>query len=739
MVSSAVYCNEKICPVALLGIVDENTKKIKSIHIESVTEKCKKKISKFFFKNRETLNVEFKNLRLNKEYLDVLVYTKKQIGLAMGSELEGEGKDTESEIENDYLGLIADGDNSIDIVITIDDKIKYDKLFFKAKDGIIVDYTQIDKRRVVLTYKPNLLLDPPIKKEEIQIKLLDKYNKEIQNKEIPDLSRTILLVRPPVILIHGLWVSSEVDIPTKVTLQDYFYNKRVCCKSFNKWFFTTSYYWATLEEGCKDDTIKFSDKCLEINAEEREKPDQIDLAFSFDWEDNNADNMVDATYDFKHYVEGVLDEKFKQQNIKPGKYDIIASSAGGIIPRYYISSYSMLGYNKVRKLITFGTPHLGEPNFRYIWEFCPSVLAEEKVKYCHAYVKAAEGVKKLARKAGGVFEETDFFEVGPFVRHILPLSSFMNRLNSNPSYDNRIEYVFIAGTKGPLSVIRKDPVVSKIWPKKAWSWEGTTTRQLPWLALFIGNNILDLDLDVEIPEEGKIIFRNLFYMLSEEGYSDGIVHYNSALAIEVDKGNQKISEGKEIIKGKRYEFPTNHFALLAPNRLPLILGQLYNKEYKIIAKGSPINIHVYDSKGNHIGIGKDNELESGIPGAFFVKGEEEQLIYLPPDQEYTYKIEGTGKGDFSLAFNEEKDGKYRTMSYSGVNVTENTKADFKPSKNIIKSTLTIDEDGDGNIDNEFYPDSTFEGEIKKQEEIAEGTQKELYTLQKDSTKRGSYY
>ena len=702
------FKNSKKCPVALLIVIDEKTKKVKSGYIESNVKRCEKKISKYFFTHNKELASKFKNLALNKEYLDVIDFLKKEVDSALSSDVGDE--ETSKELEDNYQGLVADGSNKINIKVTIPNKVKYDKLFYRAKGKLTVDETQKDKRIIIFTYAPHLLLDSTVKTEVIEIKLLDKNNEVIEN-----LNKKITLVRPPVIFIHGLWGSSEHMESLRVTLQDYFHNKRICCDPSKE---SNDDRWVSLLKGCKSKSIAYSDKCLEAEKSKKSEDNQIQVSFSYDWEDDNADSIIDASYGFKEYVEDVLDEKFRQQKIKPGKYDIVAHSAGGIIARYYISSGSMLGFYRVRKLITFGTPHLGETNFQYIWEFCPSILVEDEIKYCAAYKKVAEGIKKLMRKFSSfdpLLSETDFFESGPYVKQLLPRSSFIKKLNLHPPYDNKIEYVFIAGTKGPLSVIRKEPPIKDIWMDKSQRFEEGFTRWfLPNLALAIGKYYLN----IEIPEEGKIIFGNLFYILSEEFYSDGLVHLNSAHAIEVTKEkNEILGIPKEIIKGRRIDIPINHLVLLAPGQLPLIITQLYDKKYDVLAKGSPIDIHAYDKYGNHIGI-EENDVSNEIPGAFFVMDGDIQYLYLPSGERYRYEIEGTGDGSSSLILNKDGEGKYKIISFSNFNVSEKTSVEFLPSKEIARSSLMFDVDNDDVIDNKVYPDFTLEGEYKKQESEA---------------------
>lgn len=681
--------NIKKCPVALLMEIDSESNKGKRLHIiESTNRRCHKKISKYLFKHRKKLEVEFVNLMLSKPYYEVLEFAKKQFGVAYASKLEGNVKEIRFLTEDNYLGLVADGANTLDIIIEIPKNFNYHSLQYKAKGELKIDDSQKDKGIIKFTYKPERVLDPPYKTEKIEIKLFDK-NEDI----IEDLSKDITLIRPPIILVHGIWARDEIFEPVKESLQDYLYNKRFCCDG----------KWSKENEGCDKNDIKFVTECE--SDKEKKATHKIEVVYAFDWEENSADDLIQVAKDFKYYIDEVLEKKLKQEGIKPGKFDIIAHSAGGVAIRYYISI--LKEHKKIRKFITAGTPHLGEENFNYILNFCPDIYANIEVDYCAAFLQAAAFFKLQF--------DNSAFELGPYLKQLRPNSQFINWLNSKPNYDDKIEYTFVAGTKGPLSLLSNDFFIF------------TRNTVIPEA----GRIISRIFKGIPVPKEANIILGNLFTMSSEEGYSDGTVHIDSALALKlesIDESstgyqdnviNRLIKIPKEIIKGKRFEFPSDHIGIIRkPFMLPFYIQQVLDKKGKFIITGSPVNIYAYDREGNHVGI-KGDESESEIEGALFFKDGENQFIYLPPDQDYDYKIQGTGDGDFSLTFNEEQDEKYRTISYSGVNVTENTQAEFKPSKNIIKSTLTIDKDGDGNIDNEFYPDSTFEGKIEKTEDTSE--------------------
>jgi len=62
----------------------------------------------------------------------------------------------------------------------------------------------------------------------------------------------------------------------------------------------------------------------------------------------------------------------------------------------------------------------------------------------------------------------------------------------------------------------------------------------------------------------------------------------------------------------------------------------------------PVQLHVYDSAGRHVGLNATGKLESGFQSIFF-ETNDSQLIFVPhPSGDYTVKLIGTGSGAYNL-------------------------------------------------------------------------------------------
>ena len=147
----------------------------------------------------------------------------------------------------------------------------------------------------------------------------------------------------------------------------------------------------------------------------------------------------------------------------------------------------------------------------------------------------------------------------------------------------------------------------------------------------------------------------------------------------------------------------------------------------VISTHSPVELHVYDDKGNHTGIipnptGEDIEeglftfFEAKIPGSRFSKqdkneGESDNYVTVPDNgKKYSIVVRGTGVGDFTLEIERQKGGAVLDhVEYNGLPVTPLTVAttsvmvapfESLQVSNLASSSkpLEIDVDGNGSPD-----------------------------------------
>ncbi|MBE0429401.1 MAG: hypothetical protein IBX61_05970 [Thermoleophilia bacterium] len=135
-------------------------------------------------------------------------------------------------------------------------------------------------------------------------------------------------------------------------------------------------------------------------------------------------------------------------------------------------------------------------------------------------------------------------------------------------------------------------------------------------------------------------------------------------------------------------------------------------DVQITAK-SPVDIHIYDSQGNHTGKNASGGIDEQIPGAAYLEypGLERKSIIIrggSASDSYRIEIEGTGNGicELILTAPDRLLGEVDTLRYQAIEVTAATQAflNLDSSKDF---TLSIDDDGDGQIDVIKEPDASL--------------------------------
>jgi len=119
---------------------------------------------------------------------------------------------------------------------------------------------------------------------------------------------------------------------------------------------------------------------------------------------------------------------------------------------------------------------------------------------------------------------------------------------------------------------------------------------------------------------------------------------------------------------------------------------------------SPVDIHLYDAQGRHVGKNASGGIDKQIPGAEYIEipAQNRKTIIIhggDATDGLRYVIMGTGTGtfDFSLVSPDRAHNSSDTASYQSVPVNAATEADvlLNPSKDY---TLQIDANGDGVVD-----------------------------------------
>jgi PKD repeat protein len=138
----------------------------------------------------------------------------------------------------------------------------------------------------------------------------------------------------------------------------------------------------------------------------------------------------------------------------------------------------------------------------------------------------------------------------------------------------------------------------------------------------------------------------------------------------------------------------------------------------------PINLHAYNSKGEHTGFGS---AEVNIPKSFYTGNYNgtapampQMIILYNTSDDYIFKVtpnlessnltkqtQNSEKNEsFNLTVEKQTNDSLTTISYQNISITRNTTAKVSFNQTTTNYTMEIDTDGDGEIDEYKVPNST---------------------------------
>jgi pimeloyl-ACP methyl ester carboxylesterase len=124
-----------------------------------------------------------------------------------------------------------------------------------------------------------------------------------------------------------------------------------------------------------------------------------------------------------------------------------------------------------------------------------------------------------------------------------------------------------------------------------------------------------------------------------------------------------------------------------------------------VASHSPVDLHVYDSQGRHVGVTPDGGFDSQIPGVGFEVIGHENFAYLPEGLNYTVKLVANGGGSFTFDSSKITQGEIvNTAYYDSVNIATSSVATIN-LENSNSQPLKLDFSGDGTSIQTILPSS----------------------------------
>ena len=131
--------------------------------------------------------------------------------------------------------------------------------------------------------------------------------------------------------------------------------------------------------------------------------------------------------------------------------------------------------------------------------------------------------------------------------------------------------------------------------------------------------------------------------------------------------------------------------------------------------GSPVELHVYDGQGRHVGVNTTGAIDLEIPDSTYETDPQTgramvRVRHFDPDRGYRVVLKGTAEGKAHLAIAiPQGDDKQQVVEFSDIAVTPQLLAQFAvPVKSQEERSLQIDTDGNGTFEQRQEPDKSHE-------------------------------
>ena len=450
-------------------------------------------------------------------------------------------------------------------------------------------------------------------------------------------------------------------------------------------------------------------------------------SFGYDWRKPIAEvvaGMEKKATSTESLVQIVNDEA---AHSKTGKVTIIAHSNGGLVAEYLIKTLVDMGKSYlIDAVISVAVPTLGTPKaiLSLLHGFDQSIAGGLMLKESVAkelamnmpsaysllpslayFSKVSSPTIKFSSTTIHSYDEQSDFIANNSNSSLMASAGLLHNIIDTFSWPNNIVHWAIAGwnvnTPSGISYATANTYNSTYKPIITTMGDGTVVT--PSAVYGGGNNIISLNLEGISKDESK-----------------NITHGNILESSTTQAVISKIISNQNI--------PPDFITGIVPNTKTGEPDYTADKSFIIISTHSPVQPHVYDSRGNHTGeitppIDAEDfawAYENKIPGSSFYRTGKDMgtYIYVPDNGEkYNVILKGTGTGSFTLYIERQVNGVIvDNVQYVGVPVTSHTVASTgiqipqshsdnnnNESLSSYVEKLSVDLDGSGSSDIQVSP------------------------------------
>ena len=425
------------------------------------------------------------------------------------------------------------------------------------------------------------------------------------------------------------------------------------------------------------------------------------FVFPYDWR-----NDINISSGYNGEMSGVITLKDKIDKVKKDtrmdKVDIIAHSLGGLVTKSYVKKY---GQDSINKFIDIATPHLGSPETGKILNF-GSNLGFKKLGI---YLINSDRIKEISQNMLSIYQ-------------LLPSQSYFNLPGNEYS-----SYIYNDGTvsntaKGNLDYIQSLDYLNKTGDEGRSYFTNTNTLLHAAIDNVKINNSYNI-VGCGMPTIGKIDVlgsKKFFWTKNKLEYidGDGTVPLRSADYFGAKKYYVKGKEHSElpgtdvvkefigaILKGQENSFNySSHSNFSQSDNICGVSG-------KVVEFHCPVQMHVYDQNGNHVGPKDNGDIEMNIPGVHYDIVDGNKFVFLPDDaNQYTIVGNAEEAGALEVEISEVKNNQYgKAIYFNNINLeSKTTKIEFGLENNLDNQSIKVDEDGNGVFEKTATIDSVLD-------------------------------
>lgn len=384
-----------------------------------------------------------------------------------------------------------------------------------------------------------------------------------------------------------------------------------------------------------------------------------------------------------------LKEKIEQIKTQTGmtKVNLVAHSMGGLIVKKYLKDY---GGNSVDKFIDIGTPHTGSPSAYKILMYGDNLGVS---KFLGLINVNANRIKSISQNMPSIYEllpsQKYFDDSDSNYKYYV-----FNGVNGNErlTYNQSVDYLKAEGRNGALvdradafhqEIDNLDPATYGVDTYNIVGCGTPTIGQFYILDNTDGHTIYNIKM---INGDGTVPLKSAEAMTAQKTY------YVKNAQHAVMPSTTGV---KELVAEILTSTSTEDFDISPYSNLAMSADGCQIPDGRIVSFHSPIELHIYDSSGNHVGPNTDGDIENNISGVVYEIIDDNKFAFLPNGVEYTIKGNATAVGTFDTRIQEIVNGEVATtIVFADIPLSLTTHAQFALGS-IMPTEIALDSNNDG--------------------------------------------